>query len=99
MLAETRKGEDMTHQVGDRVRVNCPKSEAHGQETVITNPSAVLHWNGQTARGNEVDIATNRPDVTPFCIFDDDELIPIYDGHEKTEWEDCIFKPRVLETI
>lgn len=68
-------------EVGDRVRVNCPGSEVHGEETSIRrlNVHAINDDYGYV--GHEVDIVCGRG--YPYCIFPPHKLIPIGDDSNR----------------
>ena len=61
--------------VGQRVRVNCPRSMKHGMETVIIGP-----WHGVFS-GWEVDLLSRNKEVG-YCAFEEHELEPILPAHE-----------------
>ena len=55
---------------------------------------------GDFHNGVEIDIP--RPDgiFFPFCVFKPEDLRKIdpYDGHKKTTWDECPWKPAVTAT-
>lgn len=92
----------MGHNIGDRVRVKCLGSSDHGKEcTVISELQSFYPGDrGETFQGHRVDLPHWQ---YKWCAFEPHELIPIYDGHEICNWEDCAWRPlkvsakRVLE--
>lgn len=84
------------HKIGARVRVNCPGTSKHGRECVVTGPLKLwrgLGLNGENYYGQEVDIPHY---VCGWHAFEYHELTPIYDGHEKTSWSECEWKPNQI---
>jgi hypothetical protein len=84
-------------QVGDRVRVNCPTSLAgyHGRECTITGTCNLPRM---TPSGLEPARSRYVVDLAPLpgraiTSYDPHELIPLYDGHEKTSWSECAWQP------
>ena len=88
----------MKHKVGDRVRVDCPGSDVNGLECTVTAVGVTGCRRGIGFIGCEVDIPKLNGTRFPYCVFKDEWLIPLYDGNEKTSWEDIkeIWSP--LET-
>ena len=80
----------MKHKIGDRVRVNCPGSVINGLETtIVSGPhfDEVYDCNGLPLEC--LNYVIDHPRIHGFApAFEPHELIPIYDGNEKTSWED-----------
>lgn len=75
----------MGYKIGDLVRVNCPPSPAHNEETSILALNLEAHTNYGGSRdfvGHMVDIA-KRSGRYGFCVFEPHELIPINDDDER----------------
>ena len=92
----------MTHRIGDRVRVDCLGSSAHGEETtVLSGITRGTAWSSGDYLGHEVDIPLDQPNIgVGNCIFEPHELIPIDDDASWDEIERSTgWKPSVLETI
>jgi hypothetical protein len=89
--------------VGQRVKVNCPDSDAHGEETVILALEVYVPADDEFPGyfGIEVEIRMHPEDVSEpddyWCIFEPHELIPINDGYEKVEWSKCGWSPHGVE--
>lgn len=84
--------------VGDKVRVNCPGSAWHGDETTVTSAlrlsSECLEVSGKISRGIWVHSVAIEPDTRFNCVvFEPHELIPLYDGRELVSWESCAWRP------
>ena len=87
----------MTHKVGDRVRVEYPLSPVHGQIVIVVACEASA-WSEDVGDFIGYAIDRHKRNGRPF-IYEDHELIPIYDGNEKTSWEDCVWQPKELVRV
>lgn len=64
--------------VGQRVRVDCPISDAHGQETTVRALDVRGRWDGQNYRGVQVNIEKKKHrSVFPYFVFEYHEIKPI----------------------
>lgn len=87
----------MGFNVGDLVRVNCPGSTKHGEETTVIGPAKggrALCPDGSVVY--EICFPVDFPTTDVPWAFRGDELIPLYDGREPCSWEDCVWRPTEL---
>ena len=76
------------HKVGDKVRVRCPDSHHHNEETTVISPLRIAReWNSEKETAHYlVDIPMDE-DMIPIG-FEPHELIPIQDDDDKASWEE-----------
>lgn len=87
--------------VGDRVRIIGAEHDSSdvGEVATVVGVGIGLCANGEVSEGYFV----NRPcgDVCPnptgLSIYRPCHLEPYYDGHEKTSWSSCEWRPKSLE--
>ena len=86
---------DRNWQPGDRAVIDCPiESRHHGEECTILRTGVFVECIEGNYVGCEVDIPCISNSDYEFCIFENHELKPIYDGNETVSWESCIWKPK-----
>lgn len=86
------------HPIGALVRIDCQMSPSgyHGRVCRVASRAHRGHrlWpNGRGIEeivGQEVDLVgiNGRP-----CFYTPDELVPLYDNNQLTEWSDCAWQP------
>jgi hypothetical protein len=83
-----------TFRIGQRVRINCPRSPRHGLETVVTRLGVKgRDFGGAGFIGIEVALKCSTPGW-PLCVYERHELVPIIDdGRKVVEWSECLWKP------
>ena len=86
-------------EVGDRaIIVNTPFSEMNGQEVTITSEGKFMYniFFPDGVIVYKIDIKLPKTPESDRAGVPEPNLKPIYDGNEKTEWDESIFKPKEL---
>jgi len=86
--------------VGDRCIIDCFYSSAHGQETTIISidEEGFEASDGGSFVGAGVDIS-HSVWKSGHAVFMYKHLRHLYDGNEKTSWEDGCWQPKELVVV
>lgn len=82
--------------VGQKVRIVCPSSNIHMEETTVTSVNARGIENDVWFDGIEVDIPCGKSKYHSLCVFEPHELEPLTDSYDVASWDTCIWKPEHL---
>lgn len=81
-----------TFRVGQRVRINYPDCSHHGCEGTITSGLEEVYFCDISRVAWAYDVKVDGHKGNDFA-YEPYELEPLYDGHSKVSWSECLWAP------
>ena len=90
--------------VGDLVRVITKASDRYGAECTVTSElhetmRREANGDARLVTSHDVDMVGCGPNALGYSYTPDEIELVGYDGDAASSWDDCVFKPKILERI